>query len=140
MKKQPLISLNTQLGRWAEYVNTYTKLIKKQGYAHVSVQDQIRLITKFIGWLRRMHTEIGSLDDTIVYRFLRHRKNLGCTRHDDAAALDRFLHMLRGQGVAPPKKTIAAFSQTTTDRELRTVPVPRTRPSTRNGHLLRGHG
>jgi hypothetical protein len=51
-----------------------------------------------------MHTEIGSLDGTIVHRFLGHRKNLGCTRHGDAAALDRFLHMLRGQGVAPPKK------------------------------------
>ena len=40
MKKQPLTSLNKQLGPWAEYVNTYTKLIKEQGYAHVSVQDQ----------------------------------------------------------------------------------------------------
>jgi integrase/recombinase XerD len=106
MKKQPLTSLNTQLGPGAEYVNTYTKLIKEQGYAHVSVQDQIRLITRFIGWLRRMHTEIGSLDETIVHRFLRHRKNLGCTRHGDAAALDRFLHMLRGQGVAPHKKQL----------------------------------
>jgi hypothetical protein len=30
MKKQPLTSLNTQLGPWAEYVNTYTELIKER--------------------------------------------------------------------------------------------------------------
>jgi site-specific recombinase XerD len=108
-KQQPLTSLNTQLGPWAGYVNTYTKLIKEQGYAPVSVQDQIRLITRFIGWLRRMHTEIGSLDETVVHRFLRHRQSVGCTRHGDAAALDRFLHMLRGEGVAPPEKQSPLF-------------------------------
>lgn len=104
MKKQPLSSLNTQLGHWAEYLNTYTTRMEEQGFAPRSIQDQIRVITRFIGWLRRMQIEVSSLDETIVHRFLRYRPNASGARHGDRAALDRFLQMLRSQGTTPAKK------------------------------------
>lgn len=104
MKKQPLSSLNTQLGHWAEYVNTYTTITEAQGFASRSIQDQIRVVTRFIGWLRRMQIEACSLDETIVHRFFRHRPNSSGAHHGDRAALDRFLQMLRSQGTTPAKK------------------------------------
>jgi hypothetical protein len=50
MEQQPLVSLDTQLGPWAGYLNAYTTLIKERGYAPVSVQTQVQLITKFCEW------------------------------------------------------------------------------------------
>jgi hypothetical protein len=104
MKKQPLSSLNTQLGPWAEYVNTYITLIQEQGYAARSIQDQVRVITRLVCWLRRMQVEVCSLDETILYRFLRRQQNTGGARPADVAALHRFLRIVRRQGTTPAKK------------------------------------
>lgn len=104
MKNQPRSSLNSQLGPWVEYVSAYTTLVREQGYTFGSIQDQIRAITRFIAWLRRMQIEACSLDETIVRRFLRCRQNPGDARHGAAAALDRFLQMLHSQRTTPAQK------------------------------------
>jgi site-specific recombinase XerD len=101
MKKQPLTSLDTRLGPWAGYVNTYTRLIEERGYSPQCVREQTQLISRFTEWLWRGHTEIRALDETLVQRFLSRQQKAGRTRHGDAAALYRFLHMLREQGVTP---------------------------------------
>ena len=101
MKKQPLASLGMQLGSWAEYLKIYTTQIKERGYSPASLKNQTQLITRFIQWLRRRHTKIHLLDDRIVQRFLRCRpRPVQC---GDAAAIHRFLHTLREQGVVPPQ-------------------------------------
>jgi hypothetical protein len=41
MEKQSLVSLDTQLGPWAGYLNAYTKLIKERGYSPASFQTQV---------------------------------------------------------------------------------------------------
>jgi hypothetical protein len=68
MKKQKLVSLDTQLGPWAEHVNAYTTLIKEQGYSPRSVDNQVQLITCFGQWLRKGNTEVYALDEIIVER------------------------------------------------------------------------
>jgi hypothetical protein len=80
MEKQPLVSLDTQLGPWAGYLNAYTKLIKERGYSPASAQTQVQLIKRFSQWLRRGHTEICAQDDIVVERFLRESQLL-CSRH-----------------------------------------------------------
>jgi len=90
MEQQPLVSLDTQLGPWAGYLNAYTTLIKERGYAPVSVQTQVQLITKFCEWLRRGHTEVHALDEIIVERFLWRHQSADSARRGDAAALFPF--------------------------------------------------
>src|SRR6516225_752000 len=101
MKKQPLASLDRQLGSWAEYLKIYTTLIHEHGYSPASVKNHTQLITRFIQWFLRRHTEIRSLDEMMVHRFLRCRpKAVQC---GEAATIHRFLHTLREQGVVPPQ-------------------------------------
>ena len=104
MEQQPLVSLDTQLGPWAGYLNAYTTLIKERGYSPVSVQAQVQLITRFSKWLRRGHTDVHALDEIIVERFLRRHESAGSARRGDAATLYRFLCMLRGQGATRRRK------------------------------------
>src|SRR6266436_9689316 len=104
MGKQPVVSLSAQLGPWAGYLNAYTTLIKERGYAPVSVQTQVQLITKFCEWLRRGHTEVHALDEIIVERFLRRHQSADSARRGDAATLYRFLCMLREQGATRRQK------------------------------------
>jgi site-specific recombinase XerD len=99
MKKQSLVSLDTQLGAWAGYLNDYTTLVKERGYSPVSVDTQVQLITHFCQWLQRGKTETSALDEIIVERFLRRHRNAGSVHRGDAAALYRFLRMLRELGV-----------------------------------------
>jgi Phage integrase, N-terminal SAM-like domain len=104
MEQQPLVSLDTQLGPWAGYLNAYTTLIKERGYSPASVQTQVQLITKVCKWLQKGHTEVHALDEIVVERFLLRHQSAGSARRGDAAALYRFLHMLREQGATPRQK------------------------------------
>lgn len=111
MKQQPFVSLNTQLGPWVGYLSAYTTLIKQRGYSPASVQSQVQLLTRFSQWLRKAHTEIYALDEAIVPRFLQRRPNAGRVRRGDKAALCRFLHMLREQGVVQRQKKLRLSPQ-----------------------------
>jgi site-specific recombinase XerD len=104
MKKQSLVTLDMQLGAWAGYLNAYTTLIKERGYSPVSVDTQVQLIACFSQWLRKGNTESYALDEIIVERFLRRHRNAGSVRRGDAAALYRFLRMLRELGVTQLRK------------------------------------
>ena len=104
MEKQPLASLDGRLEDWAGHLNTFTTRIKEQGYSLGSVQNQVQLIRSFLTWFGTISTEISSLDEGAVQRFLRCPRNTQRTRHSGTAALYRFLHMLREQDVIPPQK------------------------------------
>jgi hypothetical protein len=114
MEKQ---SLDTQLGPWAGYLNAYTKLIKERGDSPACVQTQDRLIKRFNKWLRRGHTEIRALDETVVERFLQRFQSAGSTRRGNAATLYRFLHVLRDRGATrrPKKAALSPKQRLTTN-------------------------
>lgn len=103
-KLQPLASPGGRLEHWAAHLHTYTALIKEWGYSLGSVQNQVQLISSFLTWLRTSHTEIDSVDEAAVERFLQRPQNAHHTRRSGTAALYRFLRMLREQGVIPPQK------------------------------------
>src|SRR5437879_3535365 len=112
MKKQQLVSFDTQLGRWAGCLNAYTTLIKERGYSSGSVQTQVQLISCFSQWLRKGNIETYALDEIIVERFLRRHQNAGSVRRGEAATLYRFLHVLRDQGATRrPKKPLLSPKQ-----------------------------
>jgi site-specific recombinase XerD len=111
MEQQTLVLPNAQLGPLAEYVNAYTTLIQERGYSVISVQTQVQLIRRFSQWLQRRHSEIYALDEALVQRFLRSHRSAYCARRGDAAALYRFLHMLREQGATRQKKPSLSLQQ-----------------------------
>lgn len=99
-KQQPLASVHAQPEDWAERLNTYTDLVKGQGYTTASIKVQLSLIKRLLAWLRS-HAEV-SLDEAGIQRFLRSPHNAYLNRAG-TAALHRFLQTLREQGVVPPK-------------------------------------
>jgi len=117
MKKQQLVSFDTQLGRWAGCLNAYTTLIKERGYSSGSVQTQVQLISCFSQWLRKGNIETYALDEIIVERFLRRHQNAGSVRRGEAATLYRFLHVLRDQGATrrPKKPPLSPQQRLTTN-------------------------
>ena len=84
--------------------------MQEQGYAARSIRDQVRVISKLLGWLRKMQVELCSLDDTILRRFLKRHPNAGRARPGDAAALRRFFQMVRRHGAAPKKQSQVPLS------------------------------
>jgi|KBSMisStandDraft_5_1062788.scaffolds.fasta_scaffold210365_2 site-specific recombinase XerD len=104
MEQQPLDLPNAQLCPLAKYLNAYTTLIRERGYSLASVQDQVQLIRRFSRWLQRTHRKIYALDETMVQRFLRSHRRACCIRRGDAAALYRFLEMLRERGATRQNK------------------------------------
>jgi hypothetical protein len=101
-KQQCLASLDAQSDHWAEYLNSYTKLVAGQGYAVTSVKSQVYLIKRFLVCFRS-HQEIP-LDEAAIQRFLRAPHNANLTARAGTAALYRFVEVLREQGVVQPKK------------------------------------
>lgn len=131
MKKQLLVSFDTQLGPWAGYLNAYTTLIRERGSSPVSVNTQVQLLTRFCQWLRKRNTETYVVDEIIVERFLRRPQSAGSTR-GGAAALCRFLRMLRDQGATrrPKKPPLSPQQRLTTSSGLKIGKAWRFRPST----------
>jgi site-specific recombinase XerD len=106
MKKQHFASQDTQLGPWTEQLNIYTTLVKEQGYLPVSVHNQTQLIFRLGEWLKRRNTNIRALDEIRVQQFLRCQAKAESLRRGGAATLNRFLHLLRREGVAPPQRKV----------------------------------
>jgi site-specific recombinase XerD len=117
MKKQQLVSFDTQLGPWAGCLNAYTTLIKERGYSSGSVQTQVQLIRCFSQWLRKGNIETYALDEIIVERFLRRHQNAGSVRRGEAATLYRLLQVLRDQGATrrPKKPPLSPRQRLTTN-------------------------
>jgi site-specific recombinase XerD len=97
MEKQNRVSLDAHL-------NSYNALITERGYSPRSAHGQIQFLTRFGQWLEKTRTTIYAVDELVVQRFLRRQKRAGYVRRGDAAALCRFLHMLREQGATQRQK------------------------------------
>lgn len=97
MEKQTVVSLDAHL-------NAYITLITERDYSPGSVHSQVQLLTRFGQWLENTYTKIYAVDETIVQRFLRCQQRTGYIRRGDAAALHRFLHMLRERGATRRQK------------------------------------
>src|SRR5207245_4129321 len=136
MEQQPLVSLDTQLGPWAGYLNAYTTLIKERGYAPVSVQTQVQLITKFCEWLRRgAHRSPCTGRDHRGAILAASPECRFCTPWRRCRAVPVSPDASRTRGY-PAAEEIASASSRTTHHEFWTIPARRTRPDAGNRSQL----
>ena len=100
-------------GPLADHLNAYLSLVRGQGYDPGSARIQIQVIVKFSHWLRRKGAELRDVDQSVVERFLAGSTAMpayGSSRGDDAATLNRLLHMLRQNGAAQEEEADRALS------------------------------
>jgi site-specific recombinase XerD len=88
-------------GPLTEHFGSYILLLKQQGYSRSSAQAQILLISRFSQWLERNGIETCTVDACTLQRFLRDYKRKRRVRSGDAAALARFLVLLRQKQAVP---------------------------------------
>ena len=90
------------LGPLSPYIDSYVRLLNKEGYAPASVRDHVRVVVRLSRSLQRSDCKIRDLDEAVVERFLHHKpkSHLRCA----PAALRRLLAMLRSIGATLPDK------------------------------------
>jgi len=88
-------------GSLSEHIGLCASLLKQQGYSQALVQSRMLLINRFSRWLERNGIGTYRIDACTLQRFLRDYKRKRRVRHGDAAALARFLVLLRQRQAAP---------------------------------------
>lgn len=97
-------------GSLSKYIGLCASLLQQQGYSQALVQSRILLISRFSQWLERNGIETYTTETCTLQRFLRDYKRKRRVRPGDAAALARFLVLLRQRQAAPnpPPMSISA--------------------------------
>jgi site-specific recombinase XerD len=91
------------VGPLSRYIDSYVRLLKKEGYAPASVRDHVRVVVMFGESLQRSGCEIRDLNEAIAERFLCYEAK--GQWHCAPAALRRLLAMLRRIGATRGKPT-----------------------------------
>lgn len=86
-------------GPLTKHFGSYILLLKQ--HSRSSAQAQILLISRFSQWLERNGIETCTVDACTLQRFLRDYKRKRRVRSGDAAALARFLVLLRQKQAVP---------------------------------------
>lgn len=97
--KNPQILIRLRQGLLGPYLNSFAKQLSEQGYTRGSGCVQIQLIGNFGRWLKLNHVAVGIITSVHETRYLRYRKRKVGLGRGDAAALKRFLGLLRSDGV-----------------------------------------
>jgi len=92
-----------RIGPLAQHVDAYLTLVREQGYSQGYARIQIQVIAKFSQFLQKKRVEARHLNESLMERFLRGRRD-GAVPRGDTATLYRLLHMLRQAGIAPQEK------------------------------------
>jgi site-specific recombinase XerD len=95
----------------SEHLGSYASLLKQQGYARASAQSQILLVSRFSQWLERNGIDTYTVDERALQRFLQDYKRKRKVRDGDAAALARFLVLLRQKHAAPNPLPVPVSAQ-----------------------------
>jgi hypothetical protein len=98
-------------GPLTEHFGSYILLLKQQGYSRSSAQAQILLISRLSQWLERNGIETCTVDACTLQRFLRDYKRKRRVRSGDAAALARFLVLLRQKQAVPDPQPAPVSAQ-----------------------------
>lgn len=90
-------------GPLGAHINTYAGLLHDQGYSLQSSCYQIRLIASLSEWLQQQDIQTKDINDQIVDRFLKYRKQFVKIRRGDQFALTRVLNLLHEMGITNDK-------------------------------------
>ena len=77
----------------------------RQGYAPASAANQLRFAAHLSKWIATEGLALGDLTESVVARFLRHRRRGRCTRYYTRRGLEPLLGYLRFIGMAPGART-----------------------------------
>lgn len=102
--KDPQTLLRLHEGPLGPYIESFAELLTDQGYARYSIRYQLRLVANFSRWLQQQRVTVNDLRPEHIGCYLQQRAQQRRIREGDAFALQRFLDILRQEGVMPEKK------------------------------------
>jgi hypothetical protein len=92
-------------GPLSEQLDAYAASVAELGYGQSSIRQQIVVISDFSRWLKQKRIGIKDLNDKVVARFLRLRRQQRVGR-GDRKTLQRMLTMLCQIGMIKPQPTV----------------------------------
>ena len=91
-----------EYGGIGAYIDSFATYLAACGYAHGTIQSQLKLLGQFNEWLIRRRCAIHQLNDELVTTFLKLCTRRGRVHRGDANTLRQFLIHLRTRGVLAP--------------------------------------
>jgi len=86
-------------------IPTYAAFLSQQGYSKLSARQQLRFLADMNRWLRQKRLQVTDLSEPTIKRYMRSRHGRLRPRRDDAAILNRLVHLLHTHGLLPQKAT-----------------------------------
>lgn len=80
-------------------IPTYAALLSRQGYSKLSAHQQLLFLAHMNRWLHKKRLSISDLTAPTIQRYLRSRHRRLRPRRDDAAILNRLVHLLHTHGL-----------------------------------------
>ena len=91
-------------GPLAAYLDSFARLVSRQGYAIKSIHRRILLAACFSRWLNQEGVQLCSITSDHPTRYLLYRAQQVRTHRGDGAALGHLIDFLRTDGVIPVEK------------------------------------
>src|SRR5262249_42861890 len=104
--KDPQTLLRLHEGPLGPFIESFAERLTDQGYARYSIRYQLRLVANFSRWLQQQRVTVNDLRPEHIGCYLQQRAQQRRIREGDAFALQRFLDILRQEGVVPEKKAL----------------------------------
>ena len=99
------IAQDSEQGPLDGIIPTYKDFLSQQGFSKISACQQLRFLADMNRWLHQKRLSISDLTAHTIQRYLRLRHRRLRPRRDDAAILNRLVHLLHTQGLLPKKDT-----------------------------------
>ena len=99
------IAQDSEQGPLDGIIPTYADFLSQQGFSKISACQQLRFLADMNRWLHQKRLSISDLTTHTIQRYLRLRHRRLRPRRDDAAILNRLVHLLHTQGLLPKKDT-----------------------------------
>jgi hypothetical protein len=83
------------------HLSTFAASLREDGYATVTMQSKVGLLTDFSQWLARKSVSVTELDERRAEAFISGRQRKGRVRRGERETLRQFLAHMRNRGVVP---------------------------------------
>jgi site-specific recombinase XerD len=95
------IAQHIEQGPLNSIIPAYAAFLSRQGFSEQSARQQMLFLADLNRWLHKKRLAIPDLTTPTIQRYLRSRHRHLRPRRDDAAILNRLVHLLQTQGLLP---------------------------------------
>jgi site-specific recombinase XerD len=88
------------------HLSPFAASLAEDGYADVTTQAKLSLLSNFGEWLARRELSVMVLNERLVEKFINNRRQKGRLHRGDGETLRQFLKHLRGRHIAPEPQPI----------------------------------